>query len=138
MPNITYSEQFFLNLAAMVVRYGTIYFVGDGNHYREEAPAIQRCKDAIRIGAIRMYARIDRNNIPRNEFELRQLFVSVELETARRQQEHIAPLDSGFDYAAAQRLLDSKLLDPEPAKELEVEQLEGEKPAARRGRKPQN
>ena len=44
-----YSEQYFINLMAAAMAYGTIYVTSDANTYRDEQSAITRCRDFMKL-----------------------------------------------------------------------------------------
>lgn len=76
--NNGYSDQYFVNLFEMATRLGTVYAVDDGNHYTDEASAISRCKDALKLRKIKRYAKITAETCPMNYDELQAMMVSVD------------------------------------------------------------
>lgn len=76
--NNGYSEQYFVNLLEMATRLGVVYAVDDGNHYTDEASAISRCKDALKLRKIKRYAKITAETCPTNYEELMAMMVSVD------------------------------------------------------------
>ena len=108
MSEITFSKQFFVNLFAMVQMYGTIYIVTDGNHYRDKESAVNRCKDALRVGKIKKYACITIDNFPDSEAELKSLLTTVELGTTTVEKAKENPRSVVFDTEAAEKALKTR------------------------------
>ena len=73
-----YSEQYFINLMAAAMAYGTIYVTSDANTYRDEQSAVTRCQDFMKLRRIVRYATITKATCPTNEDELNALMVTVE------------------------------------------------------------
>lgn len=98
--NHGYSDQYFVNLMDMCLRNGTIYAVDDGNHYADEASAINRCKDALKLHQIKRYAKISAETCPTSYEELQAMMISVD----------------GIPAAPAPSVRESKPIDLEKAK----------------------
>lgn len=76
-------EQFFVNLYAMVAKFGNIYLTSDFVHYRDEQSAKTRCKAAMDIRKIVKYAHITEENCPTTWEELDAMFNMVEQPAAK-------------------------------------------------------
>ena len=94
-----YSEQYFINLMAAAMAYGTIYVTSDANTYRDEQSAITRCRDFMKLRRIVRYAPITKATCPTNEDELNDLMVTVESKVPEPVQTKETP--QPMDLAAA-------------------------------------
>lgn len=101
-----YSEQYFINLMAAALAYGTVYVISDANTYRDEASAVNRCRDFMKLRQIVRYATITASNCPASEEELNALMVTVESKTT----EPVKPKETpkALDLAAAEAALAAK------------------------------
>lgn len=109
-----YSEQYFINLMAAAMAYGTIYVTSDANTYRDEQSAITRCRDFIKLRRIVRYATITKATCPTNEDELNALMVTVESKVPESVQTKETP--QPMDLAAAAAALAAKKAPKEEAK----------------------
>ena len=94
-----YSEQYFINLMAAAMAYGTIYVTSDANTYRDEQSAVTRCQDFMKLRRIVRYATITKATCPTNEDELNALMVTVESKVPESVQTKETP--EVLDLAAA-------------------------------------
>ena len=101
-----YSEQYFINLMAAAMAYGTIYVTSDANTYRDEQSAITRCRDFMKLRRIVRYATITKATCPTNEDELNALMVTVESKVPESVQTKETP--EVLDLAAAAAALAAK------------------------------
>lgn len=101
-----YSEQYFINLMAAAMAYGTIYVTSDANTYRDEQSAITRCRDFMKLRRIVRYATITKATCPTNEDELNDLMVTVESKVPEPVQTKETP--QPMDLAAAAAALAAK------------------------------
>ena len=101
-----YSEQYFINLMAAAMAYGTIYVTSDANTYRDEQSAITRCQDFMKLRRIVRYATITKATCPTNEDELNALMVTVESKVPESVQTKETP--EVLDLAAAAAALAAK------------------------------
>lgn len=101
-----YSEQYFINLMAAALAYGTVYVTSDANTYRDEASAVNRCRDFMKLRQIVRYATITASNCPTSEEELNALMVTVESKTTEPVQPKETP--KPLDLAAAEAALAAK------------------------------
>lgn len=109
-----YSEQYFINLMAAAMAYGTIYVTSDANTYRDEQSAITRCRDFMKLRRIVRYATITKATCPTNEEELNALMVTVESKVPEPVQTKETP--QPMDLAAAAAALAAKKASKEEAK----------------------
>ena len=109
-----YSEQYFINLMAAAMAYGTIYVTSDANTYRDEQSAITRCRDFMKLRRIVRYATITPATCPTNEDELNALMVTVESKVPEPVQTKETP--QPMDLAAAAAALAAKKAPKEEAK----------------------
>lgn len=109
-----YSEQYFINLMAAAMAYGTIYVTSDANTYRDEQSAITRCRDFMKLRRIVRYATITKATCPTNEDELNDLMVTVESKVPEPVQTKETP--QPMDLAAAAAALAAKKASKEEAK----------------------
>lgn len=109
-----YSEQYFINLMAAAMAYGTIYVTSDANTYRDEQSAITRCRDFMKLRRIVRYATITKATCPTNEDELNALMVTVESKVPEPVQTKETP--EVLDLAAAAAALAAKKAPKEEAK----------------------
>lgn len=109
-----YSEQYFINLMAAAMAYGTIYVTSDANTYRDEQSAITRCRDFMKLRRIVRYATITKATCPTNEDELNALMVTVESKVPESVQTKETP--EVLDLAAAAAALAAKKAPKEEAK----------------------
>jgi hypothetical protein len=96
-----YSEQYFINLMAAAMAYGTIYVTSDANTYRDEQSAVTRCRDFMKLRRIVRYATITKATCPTNEDELNDLMVTVESKVPEPVQTKETPQPMDLDAAAA-------------------------------------
>lgn len=101
-----YSEQYFINLMAAAMAYGTIYVTSDANTYRDEQSAVTRCRDFMKLRRIVRYATITKATCPTNEEELNALMVTVESKVPEPVQTKETP--EVLDLAAAAAALAAK------------------------------
>lgn len=101
-----YSEQYFINLMAAAMAYGTIYVTSDANTYRDEQSAVTRCRDFMKLRRIVRYATITPATCPTNEDELNALMVTVESKVPEPVQTKETP--QPMDLAAAAAALAAK------------------------------
>lgn len=101
-----YSEQYFINLMAAAMAYGTIYVTSDANTYRDEQSAVTRCRDFMKLRRIVRYATITKATCPTNEDELNALMVTVESNVPEPVQTKETP--EVLDLAAAAAALAAK------------------------------
>lgn len=109
-----YSEQYFINLMAAAMAYGTIYVTSDANTYRDESSAVSRCRDFMKLRRIVRYATITPATCPTNEDELNRLMVTVESKAAEPAPQKETP--EVLDLAAAAAALAAKKAPKEEAK----------------------
>lgn len=109
-----YSEQYFINLMAAAMAYGTIYVTSDANTYRDEQSAVTRCRDFMKLRRIVRYATITKATCPTNEEELNALMVTVESKVPEPVQTKETP--QPMDLAAAAAALAAKKAPKEEAK----------------------
>lgn len=109
-----YSEQYFINLMAAAMAYGTIYVTSDANTYRDEQSAVTRCRDFMKLRRIVRYATITPATCPTNEDELNDLMVTVESKVPEPVQTKETP--QPMDLAAAAAALAAKKASKEEAK----------------------
>lgn len=109
-----YSQQYFINLMAAAMAYGTIYVTSDANTYRDEQSAITRCRDFMKLRRIVRYATITKATCPTNEDELNDLMVTVESKVPEPVQTKETP--QPMDLAAAAAALAAKKAPKEEAK----------------------
>ena len=109
-----YSEQYFINLMAAAMAYGTIYVTSDANTYRDEQSAVTRCRDFMKLRRIVRYATITKATCPTNEEELNDLMVTVESKVPEPVQTKETP--QPMDLAAAAAALAAKKAPKEEAK----------------------
>lgn len=109
-----YSEQYFINLMAAAMAYGTIYVTSDANTYRDEQSAVTRCRDFMKLRRIVRYATITKATCPTNEKELNDLMVTVESKVPEPVQTKETP--QPMDLAAAAAALAAKKAPKEEAK----------------------
>lgn len=109
-----YSEQYFINLMAAAMAYGTIYVTSDANIYRDEQSAVTRCRDFMKLRRIVRYATITKATCPTNEDELNALMVTVESKVPEPVQTKETP--QPMDLAAAAAALAAKKAPKEEAK----------------------
>lgn len=109
-----YSEQYFINLMAAAMAYGTIYVTSDANTYRDEQSAVTRCRDFMKLRRIVRYATITKATCPTNEDELNALMVTVESKVPEPVQTKETP--QPMDLAAAAAALAAKKAPKEEAK----------------------
>lgn len=109
-----YSEQYFINLMAAAMAYGTIYVTSDANTYRDEQSAVTRCRDFMKLRRIVRYATITPATCPTNEDELNDLMVTVESKVPEPVQTKETP--QPMDLAAAAAALAAKKAPKEEAK----------------------
>lgn len=109
-----YSEQYFINLMAAAMAYGTIYVTSDANTYRDEQSAVTRCRDFMKLRRIVRYATITKATCPTNEDELNDLMVTVESKVPEPVQTKETP--QPMDLAAAAAALAAKKASKEEAK----------------------
>ena len=140
-----YSEQYFINIMAAAMAYGTVYVTSDANTYRDEASAVNRCRDFMKLRQIVRYATITASNCPTSEEELNTLMVTVESKTTEPVQPKETP--QALDLAAAEAALASKRgkaaevkAEAEAPAETEAKPAEskkkGKKEAAKEDEKP--
>jgi hypothetical protein len=115
-----YSEQYFINLMAAAMAYGTIYVTSDANTYRDEQSAITRCRDFMKLRRIVRYATITKATCPTNEDELNALMVTVESKVPESVQTKETP--EVLDLAAAAAALAAKKAPKEEAKKAPKEE----------------
>lgn len=115
-----YSEQYFINLMAAAMAYGTIYVTSDANTYRDEQSAITRCRDFMKLRRIVRYATITKATCPTNEDELNALMVTVESKVPESVQTKETP--EVLDLAAAAAALAAKKAPKEEAKNAPKEE----------------
>ena len=115
-----YSEQYFINLMAAAMAYGTIYVTSDANTYRDEQSAITRCRDFMKLRRIVRYATITKATCPTNEDELNDLMVTVESKVPESVQTKETP--EVLDLAAAAAALAAKKAPKEEAKKAPKEE----------------
>lgn len=101
-----YSEQYFINLMAAAMAYGTIYVTSDANTYRDEQSAVTRCRDFMKLRRIVRYATITKATCPTNEDELNAMMVLVESQASEPVQTKETP--QPMDLAAAAAALAAK------------------------------
>lgn len=101
-----YSEQYFINIMAAAMAYGTIYVTSDANTYRDEQSAVTRCRDFMKLRRIVRYATITPATCPTNEDELNDLMVTVESKVPEPVQTKETP--QPMDLAAAAAALAAK------------------------------
>lgn len=109
-----YSEQYFINLMAAAMAYGTIYVTSDANTYRDEQSAVTRCREFMKLRRIVRYATITKETCPTNEDELNDLMVTVESKVPEPVQTKETP--QPMDLAAAAAALAAKKASKEEAK----------------------
>lgn len=109
-----YSEQYFINLMAAAMAYGTIYVTSDANTYRDEQSAVTRCRDFMKLRRIVRYAPITKATCPTNEEELNALMVTVESKVPEPVQTKETP--QPMDLTAAAAALAAKKAPKEEAK----------------------
>lgn len=109
-----YSKQYFINLMAAAMAYGTIYVTSDANTYRDEQSAVTRCRDFMKLRRIVRYATITKATCPTNEDELNALMVTVESKVPEPVQTKETP--QPMDLAAAAAALAAKKAPKEEAK----------------------
>lgn len=109
-----YSEQYFINLMAAAMAYGTIYVTSDANTYRDEQSAVTRCRDFMKLRRIVRYATITKATCPTNEDELNDLMVTVESKVPEPVQTKETP--QPMDLAAAAAALAAKKAPKKEAK----------------------
>lgn len=109
-----YSEQYFINLMAAAMAYGTIYVTSDANTYRDEQSAVTRCREFMKLRRIVRYATITKATCPTNEDELNALMVTVESKVPEPVQTKETP--QPMDLAAAAAALAAKKASKEEAK----------------------
>lgn len=109
-----YSKQYFINIMAAAMAYGTIYVTSDANTYRDEQSAITRCRDFMKLRRIVRYATITASNCPTSEEELNALMVTVESKVPEPVQTKETP--PPMDLAAAAAALAAKKAPKEEAK----------------------
>ena len=109
-----YSEQYFINLMAAAMAYGTIYVTSDANTYRDEQSAVTRCREFMKLRRIVRYATITKATCPTNEDELNDLMVTVESKVPEPVQTKETP--QPMDLAAAAAALAAKKASKEEAK----------------------
>ena len=115
-----YSEQYFINLMAAAMAYGTIYVTSDANTYRDEQSAVTRCQDFMKLRRIVRYATITKATCPTNEDELNALMVTVESKVPESVQTKETP--EVLDLAAAAAALAAKKAPKEEAKKAPKEE----------------
>jgi hypothetical protein len=115
-----YSEQYFINLMAAAMAYGTIYVTSDANTYRDEQSAVTRCREFMKLRRIVRYATITPDNCPTNEDELNRLMVIVESKAAEPAPQKETP--EVLDLAAAAAALAAKKAPKEEAKKAPKEE----------------
>ena len=115
-----YSEQYFINLMAAAMAYGTIYVTSDANTYRDEQSAVTRCRDFMKLRRIVRYATITKATCPTNEEELNDLMVTVESKVPEPVQTKETP--QPMDLAAAAAALAAKKAPKEEAKKAPKEE----------------
>ena len=115
-----YSEQYFINLMAAAMAYGTIYVTSDANTYRDEQSAVTRCRDFMKLRRIVRYATITKATCPTNEDELNDLMVTVESKVPEPVQTKETP--QPMDLAAAAAALAAKKAPKEEAKKAPKEE----------------
>jgi hypothetical protein len=125
-----YSEQYFINLMAAAMAYGTIYVTSDANTYRDEQSAVTRCQDFMKLRRIVRYATITKATCPTNEDELNALMVTVESKVPESVQTKETP--EVLDLAAAAAALAAKKAPKEEAKEAPKEEAKKE-PGRKKG-----
>lgn len=113
-PKSVYSVQYFINLMAAAMAYGTIYVTSDANTYRDEQSAVTRCRDFMKLRRIVRYATITKATCPTNEDELNDLMVTVESKVPEPVQTKETP--QPMDLAAAAAALAAKKALKEEAK----------------------
>lgn len=101
-----YSDQYFVNLMAMAMTYGKIYVTSDANHYRDEAAAVNRCRDFMRIRQIVMYAEVTPDNCPADAASLEKLFKTVQSKVDKAPEVKEAP--KPLDIEAARKALEKR------------------------------
>lgn len=109
-----YSEQYFINLMAAAMAYGTIYVTSDANTYRDEQSAVTRCREFMKRRRIVRYATITKATCPTNEDELNDLMVTVESKVPEPVQTKETP--QPMDFFAAAAALAAKKASKEEAK----------------------
>lgn len=109
-----YSEQYFINLMAAAMAYGTIYVTSDANTYRDEQSAVTRCREFMKLRRIVRYATITKATCPTNEDELNDLMVTVESKVPEPVQTKETP--QPMDFFAAAAALAAKKASKEEAK----------------------
>ena len=117
-----YSEQYFINLMAAAMAYGTIYVTSDANTYRDEQSAVTRCQDFMKLRRIVRYATITKATCPTNEDELNALMVTVESKVPESVQTKETP--EVLDLAAAAAALAAKKAPKEEAEKAPKEEAE--------------
>lgn len=108
-------EQFFVNLYAMVTKFQHIYLTSDFVHYRDEAAAIRRCKDAMDVRKIVKYAHISEDNCPTSWEELEGMFAQVEQKAPPVQSKDASKVNHTDISAAAKALASKKAGRPKKA-----------------------
>lgn len=101
-----YSDQYFVNLMAMAMSYGKIYVTSDANHYRDEASAVGRCRDFMKIRQIVMYTEVTPASCPTNADELEKMFKLVQ--SAADKPVEVKEVPKSFDLEAARKALEER------------------------------
>lgn len=128
-----YSEQYFINLMAAAMAYGTIYVTSDANTYRDEQSAVTRCRDFMKLRRIVRYATITKATCPTNEEELNDLMVTVESKVPEPVQTKETP--QPMDLAAAAAALAAKKAPGRKKRQASAEPDPQPAPAPTRNRK---
>lgn len=149
----TFQPKFFVSLVKLVYRYGSVFVLEDGNMYLKEGQATSRVRskeklahiNGERVATIR-YARVTKDNLPKNADMLDKLF--AEQTAARRtaqqakqaatvapemtDEEALAILNGGTVADAAEKPVADTT--EEPAEAEEPAKAEPEEQPAKKGR----
>ena len=116
MSKIKFTDQYFINLLAMVNKFGIIYATDDGNHYADEDSALTRCNDFLKIGILIRYAKITKENMPLCEEDMEPLWTMPAMAESTTDVPK-SPRATDLDVDSAQRefeLLRNKIVSDAP------------------------
>lgn len=100
-------EQYFVNLYAMVQKYGTIFVTSDSVHYRDKESAESRCRQEMKLGRIVKYAEVKDDNFPETWEELDKLMILVGEERKAVETKPTSTIDNN-DVERAEKALEKK------------------------------
>lgn len=111
-----FQPRFFIDLYKMLVIYGDLYIVEDGNIYRKESQAQRKCIEKMKIANLNedsvtnlRYIRVSISKFPKNAEEISKMFDDQEIERRRSTQEEMntvkAPKFTDISDAEAMKAL---------------------------------